>query len=193
MWKRSPVARASDRSEGGIDRRTFLGGAAMLLLWPARGLAQPAPAPAATALPAATLQLLDTSKFAYVSPLRKDGAESTCHGEVWFAWLDGSVLVNSRRGTWKVQAVEKGLDRARIWVGDHGRWKSMIVGERSEAFRAAPHFDAHASFESDRAVNDRLIAHYEKKYAGDFDRWREDMKTGFYSGERKLIRYTPVP
>jgi hypothetical protein len=192
MWKRSPVARASDRSEGGIDRRRFLGGAAMLLLWPTRGFAQPTPAPAATALPAATLQLLEASKFAYLSPLRKDGAESTCHGEVWFAWLDGSVLVNSRRGTWKVQALEKGLDRARIWVGDHGRWKSAIVGERSEAFRVAPHFDAHASFESDRAVNDRLIALYEKKYAGDFDRWREDMKTGFYSGERKLIRYTPV-
>jgi len=192
MWRRSPVAQGSDHGAGGIDRRTFLGGAAVLLLWPTRGLAQPAPAPAATALPAATLQLLEASKFAYLSPLRKDGAESTCHGEVWFAWLDGSVLVNSRRGTWKVQALEKGLDRARIWVGDHGRWKSAIVGERSEAFRVAPHFDAHASFESDRAVNDRLIALYEKKYAGDFDRWREDMKTGFYSGERKLIRYTPV-
>ena len=190
MWRKNLVARESDRSAGGIDRRTFLGGAAVLLLWPTRGLAQPAPA--ATALPAATLQLLDASNFVYVSPLRKDGTESTCHGEVWFAWLDGSVLVNSRRGTWKVRAVEKGLDRARIWVGDHGRWKPMLGSTRSEAFRAAPHFDVRASFESDRAVNDRLIALYEKKYAGDFDRWREDMQTGFYSGERKLIRYTPI-
>ena len=40
-------------------------------------------------------------------------------------------------------------------------------------------------------MNDRLIALYEKKYGGEFDRWHEDMQTGFYSGERKLIRYTP--
>ncbi len=191
MSRRSPVARASDRVAFGIDRRTFLGGAAMLLLWPTRGFAEPA-LNAETALSEKTIGLLDASKFAYVSPLRKDGAESTCHGEVWFAWLDGSVLVNSRRGTWKVQAVEKGQDRARIWVGDHGRWKPVLGSTRNEAFRAAPHFDARASFESERAVNDRLIALYEKKYAGDFDRWREDMQTGFYSGERKLLRYTPL-
>ena len=192
MSKKSPVARESDRNGGVVDRRTFLGGAAMLLLWPARVFAEPAASPAATALPPATLQLLDASKFVYVSPLRKDGAESTCHGEVWFAWLDGSVLVNTRRGTWKARALEKGQGRARIWVGDHGRWKAVVGSTRNEAFRAAPHFDARASFVTDHAVNDRLIALYEKKYAGEFDRWREDMQTGFYSGERKLIRYTPV-
>jgi hypothetical protein len=174
-----------------IDRRAFLGGAAMLLLWPGRGLAQ-AQASAATPLPQETLGLLDTSKFVYVSPLRKDGAESTCHGEVWYAWLDGSVVLNTRRGTWKVKSLESGLDRARIWVGDHGRWKQALGASRSEAFRKAPSFDARASFETDRKVLDRLIALYEKKYEGEFERWREDMQAGFFSGQRKLIRYTPV-
>ena len=186
------MVRASDgRGSGGvtIDRRAFLGGAAMLLLWPGRGLAQ---ASAATPLPQETLGLLDTSKFVYVSPLRKDGAESTCHGEVWYAWLDGSVVLNTRRGTWKVKSLENGLDRARIWVGDHGRWKPALGSGRSEAFRKAPSFDARASFETDRKVLDRLIALYEKKYEGEFERWREDMQAGFFSGQRKLIRYTPV-
>jgi hypothetical protein len=188
------MARGSDGPRSGgatIDRRAFLGGAALLLLWPRRGLAQ-AQTSAATPLPQETLGLLDTSKFVYVSPLRKDGAESTCHGEVWYGWLDGSVVLNTRRGTWKVKSLEKGLDRARIWVGDHGRWKPALGSARNEAFRKAPSFDARASFETDRKVLDRLIALYEKKYEGEFDRWREDMRAGFFSGQRKLIRYTPV-
>ena len=175
------MARASD-----LDRRTFLFGAAAALLLPRRSAA------AESTLPDATKTLLDQSPFVYVSPLKKDGAESTCHGEVWFAWIDDAVVVNTRRGTWKVKALEQGLDRARIWVGDHGRWKSSFGGGRNEAFRQAPTFEAKARFETDRAVLDRLIAVFEKKYAGEFDQWREDMQTGFFSGKRKLIRYEPA-
>jgi hypothetical protein len=172
-----------------LDRRRFLvaaAGAAAWLLAPGRALAKGAPPDA--------LPLLEASPYVYISPLRADGAESTCHGEVWFGWFDGAVLVNTRRGTWKTRALRDAkLDRARIWVGDHGRWKTGITGSgRNEAFRAAPHFDAQARFETDRAVLDRLLALFETKYAGDFDRWREDMRTGFYSGERVLIRYEPI-
>lgn len=183
MWKRSPMARAFD-----LDRRTFLVGAAAAILLPKRSFAAPEPA-----LPAETIALLDASEFVYVTPLRKDGAESTCHGEVWYGWLDGTVVVNTRRGTWKAKALEKGLDRARIWVGNHGRWKGLLPGAASnEAFRAAPSFEARARFETDRSMNERLLALYEKKYAADFGRWREDMQTGFFSGKRRLIRYEPV-
>ena len=102
------------------------------------------------------------------------------------------MLVNSRRGTWKVKAIQQGLDRARIWVGDYGRWKPALVGAPSDAFRKGPSFDVRASFETDRKWNDKLIALYDKKYGDDFSRWHEDMQTGFYSGERKLIRYEPI-
>jgi hypothetical protein len=175
-------------------RRDFLLASAGFALWP---LAQAAAAPALRiakegALSADLTKALETSPFVYVSPLKKGGAESSCHGEVWFAWLDGSVLVNSRRNTWKVKALQHGLDRARIWVGDHGRWKPMLGGTPTDAFRKAPSFDARASFETDRKWNDQLIALYENKYKGEFGRWREDMQTGFYSGQRMLIRYTPV-
>jgi len=171
-----------------LDRRTFLAAATAALLLPKRMLAAEEPA-----LPSATRALLDTSPFVYISPLRKDGAESTCHGELWFAWLDGTVVINTRRGTWKAHALEKGLDRARIWVGDHGRWKSVLPGgATSDAFRKAPSFDAKARFESDRTVNERLLALYDKKYGSDFGRWREDMQTGFFSGQRRLIRYEPT-
>jgi hypothetical protein len=169
-----------------LDRRSFLTAATAALLVPRRLFAaDPAPADLPT-------DLLEKSDFVYVSPLRKDGAESTCHGEVWFGWMDGAVFVNSRRGTWKVHALEKGLDRARIWVGNHGRWKGVLpTGEPNEAFRAAPHFEARARFESDRKLNDRLLELYAKKYGDQFDRWHEDMQAGFFSGQRKLIRYEP--
>lgn len=181
-----------------LDRRRFLAVAAgaVAWLWAPRGSAQPggkAPAPRATLAPG-TRTLLDESGFVYISPLRADGSESTCHGEVWFGWLDGGVVINTRPSTWKATALrERGLDRARVWVGDHGRWKTGLAGRgRNEAFRAAPHFDARAEFVRDAAVLDRLLAQFETKYAGEFDRWRDEMRNGFHSGERVLIRYQPI-
>lgn len=184
------MARASD-----LDRRQFLAAltGAAAWLWAPRTLAEEAPA-AGASLPPATRELLDRSPYVYVSPLRADGSESSCHGEVWFGWLDGAVVLNTRRNTWKARALrDRGLDRARLWVGDHGRWKTGITGRgRNEAFRAAPRFDARARLETDSAVLDRLLALFETKYEGEFDRWREDMRTGFYSGQRVLIRYEPI-
>jgi hypothetical protein len=177
------MARASE-----LDRRGFLAaaaGAAAWLLAPGRARAR--------GLPDAARPLLESSPYVYISPLRADGAESTCHGEVWFAWLDGAVVINTRPGAWKARALrERGLERARIWVGDHGRWKSGLLGGRNEAFRAAPHFDARARFESDAAVLERLLARFEEKYAGEFDRWRDEMRNGFHDGQRVLIRYEPI-
>ena len=70
---------------------------------------------------------LKQSGLVYISPLRADGSESTCHGEVWFAWLDGSVVIITGRDRWKARAVARGLDGARLWVGDHGPWKRLGV------------------------------------------------------------------
>ncbi|MCU0670627.1 MAG: hypothetical protein MUF70_14955 [Myxococcota bacterium] len=134
------MARESDRESllsRGIDRRTFLGGAAIALLAPGRVHAQERSSTSPRILAAAT-ELLEKSPYAYISPLKKDGAESTCHGEVWFAWIDDAVVVNTRRGTWKVKALEQGLDRARIWVGDHGRWSRSAAGATKRSARRRP-------------------------------------------------------
>ena len=104
------------------------------------------------ALAADTVRALETSEFAYISPLRSDGRESTCHGEVWYAWLDGAVLVNTASKTWKARSLAKGLDRARIWVGDYGVWKRAVG--RNEKFREGPSFDARV----ERVKDDALIA-----------------------------------
>ena len=90
----------------------------------------------------------------------------------------------------KATSVRRGLDRARIWVGDYGRSKGPLG--RNEKFRAGPVFDARADFVEDAAVLDRLLAQYEKKYPAEIGKWRDRMRTGFADGSRVLIRYRPL-
>ncbi len=170
-----------------MRRRDFLTAAAGLALWPLVAPARRAAA-ADAELPTA---LLEKSRFVYISPLRADGSESTCHGEVWYGWIDGAVVINTAPSTWKSRALAAGLDRARVWVGDHGRWKQMLG--RNEDFRKAPHFDARAeSVVGDGALLDRLLALYEKKYPKEIASWRDEMRAGYHSGERLLLRYAPL-
>ena len=147
----------------------------------------PAP-PGDETLPGA---LLERSPFVYISPLRSNGAESTCHAELWYAWLDGAVVVTVARDRWKASAIAQGLDRARIWVGDHGRWKTWYGGG-NEAFRQAPRFDAIGERVKDDALLERLLAIYEHKYPDEIADWRDRMRQGNADGTRVLLRYTPV-
>jgi hypothetical protein len=162
-----------------IDRRTFLGAALGLLCSPAAALARAAEFESALA----------SSLFVYVSPLRSDASESRCHAEVWYGWIDGAVVLITGRDRWKARAVARGLDRARIWVGDYGRWKRLIG--KDEGFRKGPSFVARAEFVRDAALLDRLLAIYEKKYPEEIGDWRVPMRSGFADGSRVLIRYRP--
>jgi hypothetical protein len=162
-----------------IDRRTFLGGCLAAAL-----------GPVAVARAVEREQALAKSGLVYISPLRADGSESTCHGEVWFAWLDGSVVIITGRDRWKARAVARGLDSARLWVGDHGPWKRLGVVS-NEAFRSAPSFDADAATVKDPALLDRLLAEFERKYPAEIGQWRDKMRSGYADGTRVLVRYTP--
>lgn len=185
-----------------LDRRHFLGIAAAALLWPLARAARAADAQpkqpegagakpdAPAGLPPATLAALESGEFVYVSPLRSNGEESTCHGEVWFAFLDGAVVLITSKESWKARSVAAGRDHARIWAGSHGRWKQLTG--RNEAFRAAPSFASRAERVQDPALLDRLIARYEAKYPAEIGRWRDKFREGYASGERWLLRYTPV-
>ena len=159
-----------------IDRRTFLAGGASVLL-----------APAALARSIDREMLLQQSEYAYISPLLADGSESTCHGEVWYAWLDGAVVVITGSDRWKARALRKGLDRARIWIGNHGRWKQLFG--KNEAFRQAPRFDARVEVSKDAKLLDRMLAVFEKKYPEEIGDWRDKMRGGFADDSRTLLRY----
>ena len=127
----------------------------------------------------------------YVSPLRADGAESSCHAELWFAWLDGAVVVITAATGWKARAVARGLERARLWVGDYGRWKRL--GWRSDAFRAAPSFLARVAAAKDPALLERVLSTYDRKYPDEIGEWRERMRSGYAAGTHVLLRYVPEP
>ena len=133
---------------------------------------------------------LDESGFVYISPLKSDGQESTCHAEVWFAHLDRSVVLITGAERWKARAVSKGLDRARIWVGDRGRWKQLIG--RNAGFRKAPHFDARVERVQDEKLLERMLAVFDEKYPEEIADWRDRMRSGFRDGTRHLLRYTPI-
>jgi hypothetical protein len=161
-------------------------------LWPLARTAAAAPRFAERAsLDPKLAKALEQSPYVYVSPLRKDGSESSCHGEVWYAWLDGAVVLTSASSSWKARAVARGLTGARVWVGDHGRWKQL--GLRNEAFREAPRFDARAEVVKDAALVERMLAEYDRKYPDEIGKWRERMRTGNADGSRVLLRYVPEP
>jgi hypothetical protein len=169
-----------------LTRRELLGAAlsgAGIWLLGRRGIR------AAEPLPAPLLAELEKSPLVYVSPLRTDGRESRCHGEVWFAWEGGSVALVTSRDSWKARALGRGLERARVWVADFGR----IHWNAEAKLASAPRFDARARIDPDRASFERLIPIYARKYPDEWaSKWEARFRNGMADGSRVLIRYTPV-
>ena len=131
---------------------------------------------------------LEKSPLVYVSPLKKDGAESRCHGEIWFAWDRESVVVVTSRESWKARALARGLDRARIWVADFGRIRWDAAGKLA----GAPNFTARGRVDSDAASLQRVLPIYALKYPDEWaSKWEARFKQGMADGSRVLIRYTP--
>lgn len=175
-----------------LSRRGFMLAAAGALAtpWLGSGIARADHHGAAASLPAPTLKALENSPFVYVSPLRSDGSESRCHGEVWYGWFEGSVFLTSASSTWKSRSVAAGLSKARIWVGDYGRWKRVLG--RNDAFLEGPSFDAKVEVAKDPAQVSELLAQLARKYPDEFPSWKGRMEAGHKDGSRVLLRYTPI-
>jgi hypothetical protein len=170
----------------GLTRRRFLalgamGAAAVALPFPrvARALAYD--------LPQAARDALSSSPLVYVSPLKKDGSESTCHGEVWFVQDGADVLVVTAQDRWKARSLRGGLERARVWVGDFGVWTRA-----DEKYKSAPTFLAKVSFENDAAARERVLGTFGKKYPAEWDKWGPRFRDGLADGSRVLLRYAPI-
>jgi hypothetical protein len=132
---------------------------------------------------------IETSKLIYITPVKSDGKESACHAEVWF-YADGAdLLVVTKQELWRSQAIQRGLDRARIWVGDHGVWKSS-----DGAFRNAPSFLAQAEhISSDAQAVGRTLKAMGAKYADEgWSTYGPRFKKGLADGSRVLLRYRPI-
>jgi hypothetical protein len=140
-------------------------------------------------VPSATLEELESNLYVYVSPLRSDGNESQCHAEVWYFWdaQTRSVVLATGSETWKAKAVERGLDRARLWVGDYRPQKGP-----EGPFRERPGFLARAVRERDRAIFDRLLEGFAGRYPAEWDKWKPRFEKGYSDGSRVVIRYEPL-
>lgn len=190
-----PTPRKAVHRETPLSRRQFLeriGAGALGLnfgLIALTGLPRPASAkpPDVTSQP---IGLLEKSRYVYVSPLLRDGKESRCHAEVWFAWLDDSVVVTVAKDRWKANALARGLTGARIWVGEYGRWKTTLGG-RNDDFLHAPNFFATAERVHDGEMLERLLAVFAKKYPSEIAKWADKMRSGHADGSRIMIRYRP--
>jgi hypothetical protein len=138
-------------------------------------------------LASTTVEALRTSPLVYVSPLLRSGAESRCHGEVWFFLDRGGVVVFSAKDSWKSRATGKGLDRARVWVGDFGP-----VGRAGDRYRTAPTFEARAEIETRTDVFERLMSTFAVRYPNEWKKWQPRFQKGYEDGSRAMIRYTPI-
>ena len=182
-------------SVSGITRRGLIGAAGAGLAWAvlpftagadegARGVSESgsgfSPSEGAR-------RALASSPLVYVSPLRSDGRESRCHGEVWFFEDAGDVVIGTGRDRWKGRAVAAGLDRARVWVGDFGP-----VSRAGDRYRAAPTFLTRASLDTDPATFERLLARFASKYADEWGKWGPRFEKSYADGSRILIRYAPI-
>jgi len=161
-------------------RQLLIHGAALLL-------GAPALARAAGGGNPAVLAALEKSPLIYLTPLRKDGAESSCQAEVWFVPHEGDVYVSTATGAWRAVAVTRGLARARIWIGEFGVWKRA-----KEAYRAAPTAVVEGSLETDAAVQARVLELFGRKYAAEWDKWGPRFRDGLADGSRVLLRYRMV-
>lgn len=160
-----------------ISRRSLLGTAALTALAP-RALGSDKPA-----LHSALVE----SDLVYLTPLKANGSPSTCHGEVWFAYDGADVIVVTASDTWRARAVKKGIDRARLWVGEFGVWT-----ESEGRFRTAPQTDAIASIDANPESHTTALDLFGDKYTMEWIVWGSRFKAGLADGSRVMIRYRPV-
>lgn len=130
---------------------------------------------------------LDQSDVVYITPLKQDSSESTCHAEVWFVLDGGDLLVVTGANAWRATAVTRGLTRARMWVGEFGAWK-----DAKEAYRAAPELLATAAFVNDAQIHARALERFGAKYPLGWLYYEGKFRDGLKDGSRVMLRYTPT-
>ncbi|MCP5180101.1 MAG: hypothetical protein H6993_14895 [Pseudomonadales bacterium] len=129
----------------------------------------------------------DTSALIYISPLNRQGGESSCQAEVWFQHHEGALYVVTAASAWRAVAVGKGLSRARVWIGDVGPWKNS-----DGAYRALPAIQAAGSLVGDKSVHGAVLARMGDKYSAEWRTWGPRFRDGLADGSRVMLRYTPV-
>ncbi len=132
-------------------------------------------------------QAAEESHLIYLSPLKSNGALSSCQAEVWYVQAESDMYVVTASSAWRAEAVKRGLSKTHIWVGDVGVWKSS-----DGAYLKLPSLNAEASLVEDPVAHARLLEKFGAKYASEWGTWGPRFKTGLAEGSRVMLRYSPV-
>lgn len=126
------------------------------------------------------------SRLIYLSPFKSDRALSRCQAEIWYAKDGDALFVVTASEAWRARAIDKGLTRTQIWVGDVGMWKRS--GGR---YKKLPALIAEGARIDDPTEHARLLGVMGKKYSGEWSTWGPRFKNGLANGSRVLLKYTP--
>ena len=162
------------------DRRNFLAGSA------AAALSLTTVGQYVYAKESPSVAALDKSALIYLTPIKSDGQESACHGEVWFIHYEKEIFVVTQYDAWRAEAVRQGLDTAAIWIGEFGVWKSA-----KNKYRSAPYLRIKGQLENDANVHAQVLEKFGQKYADEWGSWGPRFHKGLSNGSRVMLRYQP--
>jgi hypothetical protein len=135
----------------------------------------------------ALLAAMDESDLIYVTPIKSNGAESSCQAEVWFSHIGTTMYVVTAVDAWRTRAIRKGLTRSRIWVGDLGVW-----GNTDGRYKNLPMVDAVANIETDPIAQARALDAMGDRYPLEWVVWGPRFRNGLSDGSRVMLRYQPA-
>ena len=127
---------------------------------------------------------LSNSRLIYLTPIKSDGTESKCQGEVWFGYDGTEIFVNTQFDAWRADAIRKGLTSARVWIGEFGQWTSS-----DGAYKKAPSLELSGKIETNPDEWEKSLPLFGNKYTEEWGSWGPRFKKGLEDGTRALLRY----
>ncbi len=135
-----------------------------------------------------TKNALSTSRLIYLTPIKSDGEESECKGEIWFIYDgDDHVYVVTQFDAWRANAIRQGLTSARIWVGEFGLWRNA-----GDSYRSAPELMLEGAIEDDPDAQDKVLTTMGGKYTDEWGVWGPRFREGLNDDSRVMLRYKIV-
>ena len=135
-----------------------------------------------------TQEALTKSRLIYLTPIKSDGSESKCKGEIWFLYDgDSHVHVVTQYEAWRANAIRQGLTSARIWVGEFGIWTRA-----GDSYRTAPELMLEGAIEDDVSAQDTVLSTMGEKYTDEWGVWGPRFREGLRDDSRVMLRYKIV-
>jgi general stress protein 26 len=122
-------------------------------------------------------EALSKANLIYVATVRKDGNQSKA-APVWFTTSadKASILVQTGKDTWKVKRIKRGSPVVLVWIGSAN----------------GPAFVGKAEISADSAIRDKILEDFRNKYWENRVMGVGPSRERFDSGERVVIKITPV-